>query len=132
MRGGDLRKPRRDLHVREAEEAAKRLAEFEKRGAESIARRQATNALIEQAVRSFFENVRPNSSILIDLLDRVRLVYRQIKDERGIDDEGWENPRWGEAGHNPISAFESQEWNRWKRGDGPAPFWAVEAPESDE
>lgn len=96
MRGGDLRKPRRDLHTREAEEAARRLAEEERRGEEAIVRGQATNALIEQAVRSYFESRHANSSVLIDLQDRVRLVYRQIKDERGISDEGWENPQWGQ------------------------------------
>ncbi|MBD8699263.1 hypothetical protein IFT54_05465 [Sphingomonas sp. CFBP 13714] len=92
----DLRKPRRERTAREAEATAERLAAAKAVYEERWGKIDGALNLMEQATRDYFAVWHPNSSTLIDLLDRVRTTYRAIKDERGLDDEGWENPGYGE------------------------------------
>lgn len=90
------KKPRFDKTAREAALAVERLQRQE---ADAIARQEAYRIAldhIDQGVRGYFALRHPNASTLIAVLDHVRLAYKKVKDERGINDEPWENPGYGQ------------------------------------
>jgi hypothetical protein len=121
--GDELRKPRFDKTAREAAVAAERLAKAIIEGEKKKEVHRIALDHLEQGVRGLFAHYRPNASTLIGVLDHVRLIYRAIKDERGIDDEKWEDPHYGKAGRRAGSAAEQAELDAYLRGQGERPFW---------
>lgn len=123
MRGADLRRPRRDLLARRAEETAAMIERAYENGA---ARREAVIEafdLINQGTRKFFEHEHLNSSVFIRLQDAMRIAFAMLEKERGILPHDPTDPDWGRAGREPILHDETQELRDYRAGKVPRPFF---------
>ncbi len=132
MRGDEFRKPRHDRWAREAEEAEARLISNAANETARKANNEAAFEMIARATRMYLSDKQLSSSFLALLLDKVRLEFRKLREERGVDDSRLDKPfNWGWSGRDPLNSEEGVALAKYLKGDGPRPdFWFGEGPQA--